>query len=251
MKTSLKKWASKGFTLIELLVVIAIIAILASLLLPALSNAKERANQARCRGNLRQISLAMALYVPDHERYPYHLLVRGNPTDFIYWDGALESYTLSKWTNDLYKCPSYKYRTRPSVYDASTGGWIVPDGSYGYNPHGTGELPRSAGVFPSHLGLGGLYLGSGSDEGTRKESEVLAPSDMVELGDGGGGEISARSAVPPGYDRFVHRKLLNVAFCDGHVDTVQGYRLLGRNETARRRFNFDHEPHEETWTDKP
>jgi prepilin-type processing-associated H-X9-DG protein len=193
----------------------------------------------------------MAMYSADHERYPYHLLVRGNPTNFTYWDGALESYTLSKWTNGLYKCPSYKYQTRPSVYDASTRGWIVPDGSYGYNATGTGEIPLAAGFSPSHLGLGGSYLGVGLDQGTRKESDVIVPSDMVELGDGGGGEISARSSVPPGYALFRHRKLLNVAFCDSHVDTLVGYRLLERTETARRRFNFDNEPHAETWTDKP
>lgn len=66
-------WARSGlmgrraFTLVELLVVIAVVAILAALLLPALSSAKERARQAQCAGHLRQIALATTLYVDDQE----------------------------------------------------------------------------------------------------------------------------------------------------------------------------------------
>jgi len=86
-----------GFTLIELLVVISVIAILAAMLLPALSNAKARALRLKCIGNLRQIGLSAAIYADDHHDFlPQSQHTRRS------WVGTLQPYLSG---TNLHRCP--------------------------------------------------------------------------------------------------------------------------------------------------
>jgi hypothetical protein len=227
-----------------------VISLLGSFLLPALAKANEKARLTRCQSNLRQISLGLLQYADADASYPYYLMVVGAPDKCITWDDALVWYTGASWTNGLFRCPSYHKRAVPAIY--SSGNWNLPEGSYGYNCIGTGELPVELGFFPSHLGLGGFAMQPGDPgEGARKESTVAIPSDMAAVGDGAGGQLGRPRALPPGYNRFVHGTLLSLAFCDQHVETVVGNKLFEASNEARSKFNYDHNPHPETWPDKP
>lgn len=183
----------KNFTLIELLIVIAIIAILASMLLPALQKAKHKAKEITCANQLKQLGTTFSLYANDNQGW----LPRDSDDDGAPWVNKLDDYLglnviyTKEATCGIFKCPSWYWMQ----YDS----YKRPGISYCINYHVTGP---------------GKYH--------KKLSNIDRPGSKVLLGDSAcSGTSASRNYAYDGNNtyRFLARHInkANILYCDTHV----------------------------------
>ena len=225
----------RGFTLIELLVVIAIIAILAAILFPVFAKAREKARQASCQSNLKQLMLGVLQYCQDYDErgptagsnkrmnsgtgafdacggsncglptyWPTAAAYRINSQDFA---EQIDPYVKNK---QIFYCPNYQdvgqwpaisYWTETCRHAAATG-WIIP-GQNTYPPAETAVIldPINATTLGS---LAATMGASACGTGSRLSTDPRPP----------------------------HNDQGNVAYLDGHVKTLQWLNMLQVNQNT-------------------
>jgi len=187
-----------AFTLIELLVGIATIALLAAMLLPALSRAKESARATHCLNNLRQLGLAVRLYTDDNaDEFPrsQHSAFANGLMPWERTIAPLLGSSTALWTNLLtgvYHCPADK-KTAPWSYGLSVYYELGPDDDYTGKPRTwrrVAQLPKPAATI--------LFAENYSSADHIMAHFWMAPRDAEDV------------------DSKRHRQKANYAFADGH-----------------------------------
>ena len=219
------------FTLIELLVVIAIIAILAGMLLPALSAAREKARAIACVNNQRQVTLLHLSYTDSSKGY-FCVSYDGNS---LYWNVGMDAswnknqpgiladtlgLNLNASNSKIYQCPTFA--DSATAYDAKFVGYgynefLGPEMNYGgtskaWNGYKINAIKRTSDVF---ITADCAYFSTYNTPGGKYE-----PADFARAPEGRGGSAN-NSLISAGTIDFRHSKRAAAGMIDGHVESIE------------------------------
>ena len=199
-----------GFTLIELLVVIAIIAILAAILFPVFARAREKARQASCQSNMKQLALALLMYAQDYdETIPAWKVSGGCGVGGVFsWKHVIYPYVKNK---QVFICPSSRWKAY------TTCRWYHP-------------LANAMQLGQSYA-LNDCWDGGGSAR-ELELAKILRPSELILIGEAPHQLFRALDRPDPNDHTCgtnwpaVHNGGINLAYTDGHVRWLRRDRVF-------------------------